>query len=32
MASGRGRLDPRDNARYPDIHPLTVRAFLSQWK
>ncbi len=28
MASGRGRLTPLDNARYPSIHPKTVREFL----
>ena len=28
MASGRGKLAPIDNARYPSIHPKTVREFL----
>ncbi|NVB79966.1 MAG: NmrA family NAD(P)-binding protein [Kofleriaceae bacterium] len=28
MASGRGRLEPLDNGRYPHIQPRTVRAFL----
>jgi nucleoside-diphosphate-sugar epimerase len=28
MASGKGRLEPLDNARYPAIHPLDIRAFL----
>jgi uncharacterized protein YbjT (DUF2867 family) len=28
MASGKARLSPVDNARYPDIHPLTVRGLL----
>jgi uncharacterized protein YbjT (DUF2867 family) len=29
MASGRGRLQPLDNARYPAIHPRSVRALLA---
>ena len=28
MASGRGRLAPLDNARYPSVRPKTVREFL----
>jgi nucleoside-diphosphate-sugar epimerase len=28
MASGRGRLDPLDNVRYPQIQPRTLPAFL----
>ncbi len=30
MASGRGQLAPLDNARYPAVHPKTVRDLLSQ--
>jgi nucleoside-diphosphate-sugar epimerase len=28
MASGRGKLDPIDNARYPSIHPRKIRELL----
>jgi uncharacterized protein YbjT (DUF2867 family) len=28
MASGRGKLSPLDNDRYPSVHPQTVRAYL----
>jgi hypothetical protein len=30
MQSGRGRLSPIDNGRYPDVHPLDIRTFLSR--
>jgi uncharacterized protein YbjT (DUF2867 family) len=30
MASGRGVLSPLDNARYPQIHPKTIRQLLSR--
>ena len=30
MQSGRGRLSPIDNARYPGVHPLDMRTFLSR--
>lgn len=28
MASGKARLTPVDNGRYPDIHPITIRGLL----
>jgi nucleoside-diphosphate-sugar epimerase len=30
MVSGKGKLDPLDNGRYPDIRPMTMREFLSR--
>jgi hypothetical protein len=30
MQSGRGRLSPLDNARYPSVHPVGVRALLER--
>ena len=30
MVSGKGKLDPLDNGRYPDIQPMTMREFLSR--
>jgi uncharacterized protein YbjT (DUF2867 family) len=30
MQSGRGKLSPIDNARYPAVHPLDVRTYLSR--
>ena len=30
MVSGKGKLDPLDNGRYPDIRPMTMQEFLSR--
>jgi len=30
MASGLGRLEPLDNARFPDIHPISIRDLMSR--
>lgn len=30
MVGGKGKLDPIDNDRHPDIHPTTMREFLAQ--
>jgi nucleoside-diphosphate-sugar epimerase len=30
QVSGKGKLDPLDNGRYPDIRPMTMREFLSR--
>jgi nucleoside-diphosphate-sugar epimerase len=30
MVSGKGKLNPLDNDRYPDIRPMTMREFLSR--
>jgi hypothetical protein len=30
MVSGKAKLDPLDNGRYPNIRPMTMREFLSR--